>query len=60
MRDLATTLLDMVGLVLLAAGAGLGAAQLATPLGFVAAGVVVLAGSWFIDWQGEPASGDAE
>lgn len=67
MRELVTTLLDAVGLLLVAAGVGLAVAGLvwlavsargvdtvARGAGVTAAGVVVLAGSWLAARQGRP------
>ena len=47
MRDLVTTALDTLGLLLLAAGAAAGAYRVIGWSGLAAAGVVVLAGSWW-------------
>jgi hypothetical protein len=50
-RDLVTTLLDVLGLLLLAAGAAGGAWRLIGVAAFGVGGVVVLAGSW---WFAKP------
>jgi hypothetical protein len=50
-RELVTTLLDTLGLLLVAAGATAGVWGLIGPVGFAAGGVVVLAGSW---WFAKP------
>jgi hypothetical protein len=50
-RELVTTLLDTLGLLLLAAGAAGGAWRLIGPAGLAVGGVVVLAGSW---WFAKP------
>ncbi len=58
MRDIITTLLDALGLLLVAAGAGAGAYEL---IGWPAAalsGAVVLGGSWLAARQGAPGGGD--
>ena len=53
-RDMATNLLDVLGLLLLAAGAGAFAYQFIGWASLAVAGVVVLAGSAFADWQTRP------
>jgi hypothetical protein len=45
MRELVTTLLDTLGLLLVAAGAGFGAGRVIGWSGLAVSGVVVLAGS---------------
>jgi hypothetical protein len=45
-RSLLTTVLDVLGLLLVAAGAGASAARLIGWGGLAVGGVVVLAGSW--------------
>ena len=52
MREAVTTVLDALGLLLLAAGAAAGAYRVIGWAGLAAGGVVVLAGSWWIDRQG--------
>lgn len=51
MRELVTTLLDILGLLLVAAGATGGAWRLIGPAALAIGGVVVLAGSW---WFAKP------
>lgn len=51
MRDLVTTALDTLGLLLLAAGATAGAYEVIGWAGLTAGGVVVLVGSW---WYARP------
>jgi len=53
-RDLIINLLDMLGLLLLAAGVGALAYRYVGWPALAAAGVVVLAGSAFADWQTRP------
>lgn len=48
-RDVVTTLLDTVGVVLVAAGAGFAAGALVGPAGMVVSGGVLLAASWLAD-----------
>ncbi|MEU1736472.1 hypothetical protein [Streptosporangium sp. NPDC020145] len=58
MRELVTTLLDVLGLLLVAAGAG---AALLPWIGWgalTASGAVVLAGSWWAARQARPARGE--
>lgn len=54
MRDLVTNLLDVLGLLLLAAGVGALAYRSIGWPALAVAGVVVLAGSAFADWQARP------
>lgn len=54
MRDLLTTLLDAIGLLLLAAGVGFAASYAIGPAGLAASGVVVLTGSWLASRPGGP------
>jgi hypothetical protein len=51
-REVATTLLDMVGLLLVAAGVGMGVAVWIHWWALVVAGVIVLAGSYVADLRG--------
>lgn len=51
-----TTSLDVLGLLLVAAGAGAGAWLLVGPVAFAVAGGVVLGGSWLTDRQIEAAA----
>jgi hypothetical protein len=53
-RDLVTNLLDVLGLLLLAAGVGALAYRSIGWAALAVAGVVVLAGSAFADWQARP------
>lgn len=46
MRDIMTTFLDTLGLLLVAAGAGAAACEAIGWTGLAASGVVVLGGSW--------------
>lgn len=55
MRELVTTLLDVLGLLLVAAGAAAALLPLVGWAGLAAAGVVVLAGSWWAARQLRPA-----
>lgn len=55
MRDLLTDLLDLLGLLLLAAGAGLAVIHWRWGAALVVSGVVVVAGSQFAAWQARPA-----
>ncbi len=57
MRELVTTLLDVLGLLLVAAGAGLAAAVWIGWAGLAVSGVVVLAGSALAARIGRPAGG---
>jgi hypothetical protein len=50
-RDLVTTALDTLGLLLIAAGVAAGAHRVVGWAGLAAGGVVVLAGSW---WYARP------
>lgn len=52
MRDLVTTLLDALGLLLIAAGVGAAAFRWLSWACLAVAGVVVLAGSSYAHWQG--------
>ena len=54
MRDLLTTLLDTLGLLLLAAGAGVAVLQWRIGVALAVSGVVVIAGSAFAAWQHRP------
>lgn len=54
MRELVTDLLDVLGLLLLAAGVGALAYRFVGWPALAVAGVVVLAGSAFADWQTRP------
>lgn len=54
MRDLPTTILDAVGLLLVAAGLGALAYRWIGWAALAVAGVVVLAGSGFSHWQARP------
>lgn len=49
LRDVVTTLLDTLGLLLVAAGAGFAAATVIGPAALAVAGLVVLAGTWVAD-----------
>jgi hypothetical protein len=51
-REVATTLLDMVGLLLVAAGVGMGVAVWIHWWALVVAGAVVLTGSYFAELRG--------
>lgn len=55
MRELVTTLLDVLGLLLVAAGAAAALLPLVGWAGLAAAGIVVLAGSWWAARQSRPA-----
>lgn len=55
MRKAVTTLLDSVGLLCVAAGAGLAAAGMWRQAAVGVSGVVILAGSWLADRAGGPA-----
>ncbi|MBM7083611.1 hypothetical protein [Micromonospora humidisoli] len=58
MRDVVTLALDVLGLLLLAAGLGVAVGQLAGPgSGLIVAAVVVLAGRWWADRRGQPTPG---
>ena len=48
MRDVVTTLLELVALLLLAAAAGVAVGQWALPAGLAAGGAVLLAASWLV------------
>ena len=50
MDDLVTTLLDALGLLLVAAGLAFAAGELIGPAALTVAGAVVLAGSWLVSW----------
>lgn len=50
MREATTTVLDAVGLLLVAGGAGAAAGQAATWAGLVAAGAVIFAGTGLSSW----------
>lgn len=50
MRDLMTTLLDVLGLLLVAAGVGFAASYAVGPAGLAASGAVILGGSWLASW----------
>lgn len=54
LRELMTTLLDLLGLLCLAAGAGFALGYIIGPAGIVGAGVVLIAGSTLITWLGTP------
>lgn len=58
MRELVTTALDVLGLLLVAAGAGFAAAWAVGPAGLAVSGGVVLAGSWWAARQDRPAGKD--
>lgn len=62
MRELVTTLLDVLGLLLVAAGACALAFPYLEWAALLVAGVVVLAGSWWADRRSrpEPAGGAGE
>lgn len=53
MRELVTTLLEVVALLLLAAAAGLAFAPFSTAAGCAAAGVVLLGASWLVARKGD-------
>lgn len=57
MRQIITTLLDVLGLLLVAAGAGVAAAALIGWTGLAVAGVVVLGGSALAARQDRPRAG---
>ncbi len=57
MRDLITTLLDVVGLLAVAIGIGVVVATWSTGAGIVTAGVLVLAGSQLVDRIGHREEG---
>lgn len=59
MRDLVTTLLDAIGLLLFAAGAAIGAGYVIGPAGIGMAGVVVLAGTWYANHPRKKPRGDS-
>lgn len=56
MREAVTTALDVLGLLLLAAGAAAAVFPLVGWSCLIAAGIVVLAGSVFAAWQARPRS----
>ncbi len=58
MRELVTTLLDVLGLLLLAAGAGFAASVWIGWAGLAVSGAVVLAGSAFAARVARPAGGN--
>ena len=49
MRELVTSLLDLVGLLLLVLGASVAVAAWSVPAGLAAAGLLLLAVSWLVD-----------
>lgn len=57
MRDLITTLLDVIGLLAVAIGIGVVVATWSTGAGIVTAGVLVLAGSQLVDRIGHREEG---
>ena len=59
MRDLITTLLDVVGLLAVAIGIGVVVATWSTGAGIVTAGVLVLAGSQLVDRIGHREEGSS-
>ncbi len=59
MRDLITTLLDVIGLLAVAIGIGVVVATWSTGAGIVTAGVLVLAGSQLVDRIGHREEGSS-
>lgn len=59
MRELVTTALDVLGLLLVAAGAGFASACVVGPAGMAVSGGVVLAGSWWAARQDRAVDKDA-
>jgi hypothetical protein len=58
-RDLLTDALDVLALLLLAAGAGSAVLSWRIGLAVAVAGVVLVAGSQFVAWQARPESPNA-
>lgn len=55
MRDYMTTLLDLLGLLAIAAGVGAAAGYVIGWAGIAVSGVVLIVGSQLIAWLGRPA-----
>lgn len=53
MREFVTTLLDTVGLLLVAAGVSGGLWPLVGAWALIVGGLVLLAGSWLATWRGD-------